>query len=315
MNDISKRIEQEIGIPDLATILAERLGAADLNSLLLDVYRRRAERRSAASLLSDFKENRFVHLGQNDPRMLLEWDRTAFSLLPEGFVPVELSPLCPLGTNSVVATVSQNKSVVTTRSLEVVSDATNVLALECAVRRRALCTAASGSTEAVRLAASHRVMRPQFYANPHLLPHFRLFSLCSAGRDKGAHYFSNAALAEHVGFHLQALTAFLGESAVFRVAVTDLVSEIPSEGWMSMVLAPLREQFNNFEFCFDQSRTAGRGYYDTVCFKIHEISSEQPVELADGGSVDWSRKLLSNARERLFISGIGSERVCGLSSR
>ena len=82
-----------------------------------------------------------------------------------------------------------------------------------------------------------------------------------------------------------------------------------------MVLAPLREQFNRVEFCFDQSRTAGRGYYDTICCKIHKISSEQPVELADGGSVNWSRKLLSNARERLFISGIGSERICGLSSR
>jgi len=167
----------------------------------------------------------------------------------------------------------------------------------------------------VRLAASHRVMRPQFYANPHLLPHFRLFSLCSAGRDKGANYFVEAALAEHIGFHLEALTAFLGKSAAFRVALTSLVSEIPSEGWMSIVLAPLREQFDRVEFCFDQTRTTGRGYYDTVCFKIHEISSDPPVELADGGAVDWTQKLLSNAKERLFISGIGSERVCALSNR
>jgi len=315
MSDISKRIEQKIGVPNLAEILAERIGAADLNSLLLDVYRRRAERRASATLLSEYVENRFVHLGQNDPRRLLEWDRTAFSLLPEGYVPVELSPLCPLGTNSVVATVSQNKTVVTTRSLEVVSDATNVLALECAVRRRALLKAAPGSAEMVRLAATHRVMRPQFVTNPRLLPHFRLFSLCSAGRDKGANSFLEAAMAEHVGFHLRALTTFLGKNSVFRVAVTDLASEIPSEGWLSVALAPLREQFDRVEFCFDQSRTTGRGYYDTVCFKIHEVSSDTPVELADGGSVDWTQKLLSNAKERLFISGIGSERVCALRHR
>jgi len=312
MNDISKRIEQKIGVPDLVEILAERIGAADLNSLLLDVYRRRAERRTAATLLSEYVENRFVHAGQNDPRRLLEWDRTAFLLLPEGCVPVELSPLCPLGTNSVVATVSQNKTVVTTRSLEVVSDATNVLALECAVRRRAFLRAAPGSAEIVRLAASHRVMRPQFAGVAGLLPHFRLFSLCTAGRDTGANRFASEALAEHIGFHLRALTAFLGASAALRVAVTDLASEIPSEGWMSIVLAPLREQFDNVEFSFDQSRTTGRGYYDTVCFKIHEVSSDPPVEIADGGLVDWTQKLLSNAKERLFISGIGSERVCAL---
>jgi hypothetical protein len=35
------------------------------------------------------------------------------------------------------------------------------------------------------------------------------------------------------------------------------------------------------------------------------------LELADGGAVDWTQKLLSDAKERLVISGIGSERVCG----
>ncbi|MFN8418836.1 MAG: hypothetical protein U0528_06290 [Anaerolineae bacterium] len=31
---------------------------------------------------------------------------------------------------------------------------------------------------------------------------------------------------------------------------------------------------------------------------------------ADGGAVDWTQKLLSNAKERCVIGGIGSERVC-----
>jgi hypothetical protein len=34
------------------------------------------------------------------------------------------------------------------------------------------------------------------------------------------------------------------------------------------------------------------------------------LELVDGGSVNWTQKLLSNAKERLVISGIGSERLC-----
>ena len=36
------RIERETGVADLAALLAERLEPADLHSLLLEVYRRRA---------------------------------------------------------------------------------------------------------------------------------------------------------------------------------------------------------------------------------------------------------------------------------
>jgi hypothetical protein len=315
MSDISRRVEQEAGIADLAAILADRLEPADLHSLLLEVYRRRAARRSAAAVLSDFTSNRFVRPGATDPKLLLDWERVAFSFLPIEFVAVELSPLCPLGTNSVIATISQNKSVVTARNLEVVSDATSVLALECAVRRRALLATAPRSSEAVHLAASHRLLRPQFYANPQALPHFRVFNLCSAGREAGANRFESAALAQHVRFYLQALTSFLSGEASFRVTVTDLASDPPREWWLSTALAPLADEFRKVEFCFDQNRSAGRGYYHEVCFHVHETSSGQPVELADGGAVDWTQKLLNNAKERLFISGIGSERVCALSRK
>ena len=44
----------------------------------------------------------------------------------------------PLGTSSVMANVDRNWAVSTSRNTEVVSDATNVLALECAFRRKEL---------------------------------------------------------------------------------------------------------------------------------------------------------------------------------
>jgi hypothetical protein len=34
------------------------------------------------------------------------------------------------------------------------------------------------------------------------------------------------------------------------------------------------------------------------------------IEIAEGGSVLWTRKLLSNSKEFMMSSGIGSERVC-----
>jgi hypothetical protein len=66
-------------------------------------------------------------------------------------------------------------------------------------------------------------------------------------------------------------------------------------------------------FRFDAARTAERGYYREICFRVHAIVAGQPMELADGGDVDWTQTLLSSAKERLFISGIGSERVCDLA--
>jgi hypothetical protein len=51
-----------------------------------------------------------------------------------------------------------------------------------------------------------------------------------------------------------------------------------------------------------------------MCFKIFATpSTGREQELVDGGDVDWTQKLLNNAKERLVISGCGSERVCELS--
>jgi hypothetical protein len=54
-----------------------------------------------------------------------------------------------------------------------------------------------------------------------------------------------------------------------------------------------------------------RGFNETLCFKIYATSSEgDTLELADGGVVNWTQRLLANAKERLVISGLSSERIC-----
>jgi hypothetical protein len=40
--------------------------------------------------------------------------------------------------------------------------------------------------------------------------------------------------------------------------------------------------------------------------------ADEWVDGGDGGDVDWAAQLLSDRRERLFISGLGSERVAAL---
>lgn len=164
-------------------ILAEKLSPTDLQSILLEVYRIRSSRLQPAAILSDFESNRFVKLSDLSPLSLLRWEQIAFAHLPQEFRPVVLSPVCPLGTNSVVAPVDQKWTVATVRNTEVVSDSTTVLALECAFRRRELLKANPRSSDPVRLAASHRLLRAQRYTGSKSVAHFSLFALCSAGRD------------------------------------------------------------------------------------------------------------------------------------
>ena len=135
MDKIVERIEREAGVPGLVSILAEHLSPTDLQSILLEVYRIRSSRIPSSTVLSDFQSNRFVQPSTVSPMSLLKWEQVAFAHLPQEFEPVALSPVCPLGTNSIVAPVDQNWAVATARNTEVVSDSTNVLALECSVRR------------------------------------------------------------------------------------------------------------------------------------------------------------------------------------
>jgi hypothetical protein len=135
---LMERVLRAAGIPDLVQALADRLSPTDLQSLLLEVYRRLAQKTTPAQLLEQYERNRFVAPSQVDPRKVAEVERLAWQLLPGKYLPLELSPVCPLGTNSVIASVDQNKVVTTIRNTEVVADTTNVLALEAALRRRSL---------------------------------------------------------------------------------------------------------------------------------------------------------------------------------
>src|SRR5713226_8685316 len=108
---IIERIERETGVPDLANILTNRLAPTDLQSLLLEVYARRAKKRGPKALLEDHVSNRFTRPAATSPTRFLEWDRVAFSTLPKVFQPIELSPVCPLGTVSALCPISQDWTV------------------------------------------------------------------------------------------------------------------------------------------------------------------------------------------------------------
>ncbi|MGP3932976.1 hypothetical protein [Nonomuraea sp. KM88] len=309
------RILREGAVPEALEVLAERLSPTDLQTLLLEVSRRRAAAVTPARLLKAYEDNRFTRPSALDAGELARLEALVLERLGKhAFTAVALSPLCPLGTVSSVATADQNKVVTTVRTTEVVADVTNVLALECAVRRRDLLGADPRSRRRVRLGAVHRVVRAQAFDGPGMAAHFSLLGLCTAGRDEGSFAFETAALAEQIGVHLDILhqARALGyEATKVRVSVTDLTGGRHRRALCENVLDRLAQAHPGAAFGFDDDRAAGRGYYSGVCFGIRATTpAGDDVGLSDGGSVTWTAGLLGNAKERLLISGIGLEGLC-----
>ena len=304
-----ERLARETGVPNLLDALA-RLAPTDLQSLLIAVHERHAAAVTPRRLVEQYAASRFVRPSPVDPRRFGEAERLAWSLLPAGYAPMELSPLAPLGACSALATVSQNKIVATDRSTEVVSDCTNVLALECAARRRD----PASRREPVLLATSHRLVRTPLYRGPRSFAHFRVLALCTAGRDAGAFRFEADRLLEHVEFYLRLVGAMASLGKPFtalRVAITDVTDGALTSTLTDRVLEPLAARFPDARIAFDPTRTAGRGYYEGACFKVYATDGAAgEIELADGGPVPWTRRLLSDDKERLVISGLGMERLC-----
>lgn len=82
------------------------------------------------------------------------------------------------------------------------------------------------------------------------------------------------------------------------------------------VMQLLKSRFPNVTFNFDIERTAGMGYYSTLCFKVSATNATgSKFPLVDGGMSTWTQRVLSSKKERYFSSGIGSELFCNLFHR
>jgi hypothetical protein len=302
-NGFFERLVRQVGVPDILERLTERLPPSDLQSLMLEVYARVAAKGTPKKLLEQYERDRFVRPAVVDARVLSELDRVAWGALSDEYQVLELSPLCPLGTSSVVATVHQNKVVSTIRNTEVVSDATNVLALECAVRRRA------DRGAAVYLATSQRMTRAQGFPGPRSWAHFRLVCLCAAGRDRGSFAFEVENTVSQIAFHLRYLDALAKDGWALtrpRVALTDMSDRSLARD----AIARLRDAFPAADLGVDPTRESGRGYYQSLCFKTYVTDGGgTEMEVGDGGDVPWTQTLLGNAKERLVISAVSQDRL------
>ncbi len=287
------------GLPSGACdALSARLPASRLWSLLLEVSDARAAARQPADLLQQWQRDRFVQPGLVDQRTAVEVDRHLLAAAAT-FESIELSPVAPLGVCSVMGRASQNKVLSTLRGTEVVSDPTNVMALECARRLR------RDPATVVRLATAHRCVRAQQIPKaPGFTAHFRVFCLASAGLERQDHGFLVNAVVEHITVMLGALDRLEQHGFAFpdrRIAVlaTDATTALGDRivamlGQAAVARAALDHPYYN------------RG----LRFQIAVRSSEGiDMPLIDGGAFDWAARLASNRRAVYVASGLGSQIV------
>ena len=293
------------GTPDLLDILAERLQGTELTTLLLQAMRRRASRLSPPDVLRSYLQDRFVTPGPVPFGRLREAENALLASLPADFETLVLAPLVPLGTHSVLGPVDQNRVVSTVRRTEIAADPTNALALEAAVRRRAMVASDPRSAGLVKLAASQRVVRGQRFEAADAFAHFHLFALATAGRDVGDLRFERDSAVEHVRF--AALALLRGGVSNVTVELTDLAGNeaVPIRDAVRDGLAHV----HHVDVVDNPDRPDARGYYAIFCFKARAIIQGRTFEIADGGLVDWTQRLVPSRKERLFTSGLGVERL------
>ena len=275
--------------------LTHGLPPSRLWSLLLHVMARRAAQRTPALLMDQWTRDGFTAPAYVDQRTLTALDGHLLDVARD-FEALELSPLAPLGSCSVIGLASQNKIVSALRGTEVISDPTNVLALECARRLR------EDPSRVVRLATCHRCVRAQEVPKqPGFAPHFRIFCLATAGLERQDHRFLVDALVEQIATMSLALSRLEVHGYTFP------------ERTVTVLASPRRETLGDRVAAAVGGATReplDHRYYDGLRYQIGARSARGAfVPLIDGGVFDWVGKLASNERLVFVASGMGSQLV------
>ncbi len=284
--------------------LTDGIPASDLQTLLLAVARARAGSVRPADVLRRWQQDRFVRPATTDPRVFGAVEARLWELLPAEVDAVELSPVVPLGSCSALGPVSQNRVLTTMRGTEVLSDATNALAIEAAVRRR--------ESEAVHLAASHRHLRTQRFGAG-MSAHFRLFALVSSARDTGSAATEARLLTLHLDYWRRVLAALVPTAAP-ALRYTVFGGRAVRDRLHDTVLPALAGSGDTVPVVEEPDRDRGRGYYTDVALRLTAASGDTTVELGDGGFTRWTARLTNNAKERCLVSCVSLDGLVQLRS-
>jgi len=284
--------------PGTYDALTDGLSGSRLWSLLLDVAEARAVRRLPAELMEQWDRGRFVQPGIADQRTIIDVDGNLLRAA-SAFESIELSPVAPLGACAIMGHASQNKVLSALRGTEVVSDPTNVMALECARRLR------RNPAAIVRLATSHRCVRAQAIPKqPGFTAHFRIFCLATAGVEQQNHACVVDAMTEQITVMIGALDQLEQHGFSFPDRRITVLTTSERAALGDRIVAALED------YAVARAVLEHPYYNHGLRFQIAARSHEGiELTLIDGGAFDWVGKLTSNSRAVYVASGLGSQIV------
>ncbi|MDT7726144.1 MAG: hypothetical protein QOI21_2720 [Actinomycetota bacterium] len=292
------RVLGKIGDDKLLPVLTEGLTGADLAPLLAEVLRSRAGRVTAAETLRGYHDHGFDTSQETPFRTLRRAEDLMLDTLPPDFEVLSLAPTVPLGAHA-LAGIDQSRVVSTIRGSEVSADTTIGLALAAAGRRNAL------RTKDVRLAAVQRVTRVAHPGGRAITAHFPMLGMVSAGRQSAGRTFERDHVVQHLRFVTDTLRA--AGSGVITVRLDPLTS------WAGPLIDHVSSVLRAdpaIRVTSDGTRPEGtQPYYAGFSYKVFTEFGGEPMEVADGGLVDWARKLLSDRKELMLVTGFGVQRL------
>ncbi|MBN2509031.1 MAG: hypothetical protein JXB03_02100 [Spirochaetales bacterium] len=248
------------------------------------------------------------------PSVIPQKDQSAldvllFECLPKGTQTIELSPAAPLGSCSVLAGFSQSRVLSTIRKNEVAADPTNFLALEAALRRK-------NTKDIMRLATSQRVLRSERVQEKGTFSHFKLFSLCIAGKDSGSRSFERLAVDELIHFYNSVIERLKGIGYRFGDAhITLSYRSADIAPFFADVIESATNNCKNVTVQAEVNEDGNWAYYKDIRLKLFISDGTQEWFIADGGDVRWMEILCNNKKERFFTSGMGTERILSVFRR
>jgi hypothetical protein len=281
--------------------LVEPLLSASVSSStpwLLELLRAQAARKRPRDLLAQFGRDAFVAPGPLDLRMAHRLDGLALAAA-DAYEALQLSPVAPLGVCSALAPTSQDRTLSALRGTEVVSDPTNVLALECA--RRSI----DQPEQPQRLCSVHQVLRAQpLPARAGHTRHFRMFALVDAGPGLAEDGFEVAAIARQIGVFDRLLDLAAAELPCVYPDRRVLVRTDAAHATLGTRLCErLARELAHVALEQGPLETA---YYAgvRVSFGPRTAAGEWSA-IGDIGVFDWMAKLTANRRMRFVAGGFG----------
>lgn len=301
INIIHKLVQDE-----LVELLSTGKSGSELNTLLLEVFRRRNANRSPGELLRSYNGNRFVKPATVDPITLKQLELDLLRIAQSHrYTPIQLSPVAPLGSCSVIAPADQNKVISALRGTEVVADVTNLIALHIAdgVKSGDL----RNHSDLVRFSSTHRHVRAQKFPNlPGMLTHFSLYAMVTSGKDIGSYGFEKQAIWEHIAVYREIFRAKY--QSEIEIIINARGGYTDSEGLIDRIVRHIGEQAPDLTVNANTA-SSDNTYYKGLQYTIKTTINGREYYIGDGGFVDWTQQLLENKKERMLISAIGLDRL------